>query len=87
MTRILVAVDEDTFAAEVVKTAGQMAKRLGAEVMVCHVMPEQIYRQITRADSEAATIPMVSYGMVYDLHFSGNPPTDMRPNPLPLTRR
>lgn len=46
MKRLLAAVDEDPLADQVVDMAGHLAQRLGASVVVCHVMPEEVYHEI-----------------------------------------
>lgn len=46
MERLLVAVDEDPQAEKVIVLAGELAKKLAASIVVCHVMPEEQYRKI-----------------------------------------
>ena len=54
MKRILVAVDEDRQATHVIQAAGQLAKAMQATVVVCHVMPERVYRQIQEQQIQGA---------------------------------
>jgi len=44
MKRILVAIDEDLLAPEVIREAGDLAQRLGASAVVCHILPEEVYQ-------------------------------------------
>lgn len=46
MKRFLVAVDEDPQAEKVIETGGELAQKLGAGVVVCHIMPEEQYEKI-----------------------------------------
>jgi len=46
MERFLVAIDEDPQAEKVIETAGELAQKQGATVIVCHIMPEEQYRKI-----------------------------------------
>ena len=56
MSRILVAVSSPWAAQKVVETVGDMARRLGAEVLVCHVSRPSAgqMREQEQADGEAA---------------------------------
>ena len=49
MKKILVAVGEDSLATQVVQTAGQLAQQLGAYVVLCHVMPEDVYESNSKS--------------------------------------
>ncbi len=44
MKRILVAIDEDLLAPQVIREAGTLAQHLGANAVVCHVLPEEMYQ-------------------------------------------
>ena len=46
MERFLVAVDEDPQAKKVIEMAGELAQKLGASLIVCHIMPEEVYENI-----------------------------------------
>ncbi|MFB6285398.1 MAG: universal stress protein [Candidatus Bipolaricaulia bacterium] len=46
MTRILTAVNEDPLRLKVIRTAGEWARRLDAEVTVCHVLPKGRYERL-----------------------------------------
>jgi len=53
MKRILAAVGEDGFGAQVVSTAATLAKQLNVPLTICHVMSEEMYQEIqTRLNSE-----------------------------------
>lgn len=70
MKRILVAVDEDKQAIEVVRAAGRLAEVLQATVVVCHVMPERIYRQIQEQQGRgAAPGDWFSNALALDFYF------------------
>lgn len=51
MKRFLVAVDEDPQAGRVIETAGELAQKLGASAVVCHIMPEEVYEKIEERQS------------------------------------
>ncbi|MBI3661216.1 universal stress protein, partial [Candidatus Acetothermia bacterium] len=40
---------EDSLATQVVQTAGQLAQQLGAYVIICHVMPEDVYESNSKS--------------------------------------
>ncbi|HSM55099.1 MAG TPA: universal stress protein, partial [Candidatus Sulfomarinibacteraceae bacterium] len=46
MKQILIAVDQDLLAEQVIRHGNQLAQALGATVTVCHVMPEEHYRRV-----------------------------------------
>ena len=46
MKRFLVAVDEDPQAKNVIETGGELAQKVGATLVVCHIMPKEQYRKI-----------------------------------------
>ncbi len=46
MKRILAAVESDALQARVARTAAELARALGAELNLCHVMPEADYEEI-----------------------------------------
>jgi universal stress protein A len=43
MKRILVAINEDPIAPQLIETAGKLAQLMGASVTVCHIMPQTVY--------------------------------------------
>lgn len=45
MKRILVAVEDDGLALSVVRIAGEIAHSLNARLTLCHVLPEEAYRE------------------------------------------
>jgi len=46
MERVLVAIDEDPQAKKVIEIAGELGQKLGGNLIVCHIMPEEQYRKI-----------------------------------------
>ena len=53
MKHILVAVDEDQQAGDVIALAGEIAQKLQAHVTILHVMPEENYRRIEEEPLQA----------------------------------